>query len=72
MIGAGKGAPMFIPNENDLDLADSMIEMHGARAISEAETFLYRSAHTGDRDGASQWLRVMSVIEFSELRPAIQ
>jgi hypothetical protein len=63
---------MFIPNENDLDLADSMIEMHGARAISEAETFLYRSAHTGDRDGASQWLRVMSVIEFSELRPAIQ
>lgn len=62
---------MFIPNENDLDLANSMIEIHGARAISEAEIFLYRSAHTGDRDAASQWLRVMSVIEFSELRPAI-
>ena len=63
---------MFIPNEDDLDLAESMIEMHGARAISEVETFLYRSAHTGDRDAASRWQRVMSVIEFSELRPAIQ
>ena len=63
---------MFIPNTDDLDLADSMIEMHGARAISEAESFLYRSAHTGDRDAASQWLRVLSVIEFSELRPALQ
>lgn len=63
---------MFIPTEDDLGLADSMIEMHGARAISEAESILYRSAHTGDRDAASQWLRVLSVIEFSELRPAIQ
>jgi len=49
-----------------------MIEMHGPRAVSEAQSFLYRSAHLGDRDTASQWLRVMSLIEFSELRAAIQ
>jgi hypothetical protein len=63
---------MFIPQDDDLDLADSMIEMHGACAISAAENFLHRSAHTGDRKAASQWLRVMSLIEFSELRPAFQ
>ena len=49
-----------------------MIEIHGARAIAEAQSFLYRSAHLGDRDTASQWLRVMSLIEFSELRAAVQ
>ncbi|MEO8301620.1 MAG: hypothetical protein ABI608_07495 [Rhizomicrobium sp.] len=62
---------MFIPSEADLNLADSMIEMHGARAVSEAQCFFDKSARTGDRDAATQWFRVMSLIEFSELRPAI-
>ena len=66
------GARMLASKQDDLALAESMIEMHGARAISEAQSFLYRSAHLGDRDTASQWLRVMSLIEFSELRAAIQ
>jgi len=70
MIG-GKGARMPVPRD-DLALAESMIEMHGPRAVSEAQSYLYRSAHLGDRDTASQWLRVMSLIEFSELRAAIQ
>lgn len=61
---------MFIPQDDDLDLSGSMVEMHGADAIAEAQYFLHRSAHTGDRKAASQWLRVMSLIEFSELRPA--
>jgi hypothetical protein len=63
---------MTIPKADDLALAESMIEIHGARAVSEAQGFLYKSAHLGDRDMASQWLRVMSLIEFSELRAAAQ
>jgi hypothetical protein len=66
------GARMLASKQDDLALAESMIEMHGPRAISEAQSFLYRSAHLGDRDTASQWLRVMSLIEFSELRATIQ
>lgn len=63
---------LAVPKRDDLALAESMIEIHGARAIAEAQSFLYRSAHLGDRDTASQWLRVMSLIEFSELRAAVQ
>ena len=71
MIG-GRGVLRMSAPRDDLALAESMIEMHGPRAVSEAQSFLYRSAHLGDRDTASQWLRVMSLIEFSELRAAIQ
>jgi hypothetical protein len=58
--------------KDDLALADLMIEMHGPRAISEAQISLEKYAVMGNRDAASKWLRVMSLIEFAELRAAIQ
>ena len=48
-------------------LAESMIKIHGARAIREAEGLLHYNASLGDRDGASKWLRVMTLIEFGEI-----
>jgi len=55
----------------ELALADAMIEIHGARAISKAEEFLNYSAETRSRESASKWLRVMVLIEFSELRAVV-
>jgi len=52
------------------ELAHAMIEMHGAKAIAKAEQFLHYSAETRSRESASKWLRVMVLIEFSELRAA--
>jgi len=53
----------------DLALAESMIDLHGTRAVAKAEELIYINASTGDRDAASKWLRVMVLIECSKLRP---
>jgi len=60
---------MFTPNRADLKLAQAMIRKHRSRAITEAEIRLNESAQRGDRAGASKWMRVMAVVEFSVLRP---
>ena len=52
----------------DQALAESMIELHGNRAIAKAEELITINASTGNRDAASKWLRVMVLIECSELR----
>jgi hypothetical protein len=53
---------------HEQSLAETMIKLHGARAVREAEGLLHYNASMGDRDGASKWLRVMALIEFGELR----
>ena len=60
---------MFTPDNADLKLAYSMIRKHRSRGISEAEIRLRECAERGDRAGASKWMRVMAVVEFSVLRP---
>ena len=55
---------------DDLALAEFMIEFHGAKAIAKAEEKLTLKAHAGNRDSAARWLRVMTLIEFTELRAA--
>ena len=47
-------------------LAELMIDMHGAQAASKAEEFLYGQAIMGNGPGASKWLRVITLIEFSD------
>ena len=49
-------------------LAELMIDMHGASAIDKAEDFLYSQASIGNGRAAAKWLRVMTLIEFSDLR----
>ena len=51
----------------ELEMANAMIELHGAQAISKAEDFVHYSAKTGSRVSASKWLRIMVLIEFPEL-----
>ena len=48
-------------------LAELMIDMHGAQAIHKAEEFLYGQAMIGNGPAASKWLRVMTLIEFSDI-----
>ncbi|HWU54383.1 MAG TPA: hypothetical protein VN175_02695 [Rhizomicrobium sp.] len=56
-----------MPNEKDEQvLAELMIDMHGAQAIKKAQEFLYGQAMIGNAPAASKWLRVMTLIEFSE------
>ena len=55
---------------DDVALAEFMIEFHGAQAIAKAEEKLNVKARAGNRDSAARWLRVMTLIEFTELRPA--
>jgi hypothetical protein len=52
-------------------LAETMIKLHGARAVREAEALLHYNASLGDRDGASKWMRVMVLIEFGDLTDAV-
>ena len=52
-------------------LAETMIKLHGARAIREAEGLLHYNAALGDREGASKWLRIVVLIEFGELTDAV-
>ena len=52
-------------------LAETMIKLHGARAIREAEELLHYNASLGDRDGASKWMRVMVLIEFGDLTDGV-
>ncbi len=60
---------MEMPSQqDDQAVAETMIKIHGAYAIREAEALLHYSAALGDRDGAAKWLRVMALVEFSELR----
>jgi hypothetical protein len=58
---------------NDQDeqaLAELMIDMHGAKAIGKAQDFLYGQASVGNGRAAAKWLRVMTLIEFADLRRA--
>ncbi len=52
-------------------LAETMIKLHGARAIREAEELLHYNAALGDREGASKWLRIMVLIEFGEIADTV-
>jgi hypothetical protein len=52
-------------------LAETMIKLHGVRAIREAEALLHYNAALGDREGASKWMRVMVLIEFGDLTDAV-
>jgi hypothetical protein len=52
---------------DEQSLTQTMIRIHGARAIREAEALLNYHASLGDRDGASKWLRIMTQIEFGDL-----
>ena len=52
-------------------LAETMIKLHGARAIREAEALLHYNAALGDREGAAKWMRVLVLIEFGDLTDAV-
>ncbi len=59
------------PTPTEQSLAETMIKLHGARAIREAEGLLHYNAALGDRDGASKWMRVMVLIEFGDITDAV-
>lgn len=54
--------------QDEQALAELMIDMHGARAIDKAQDFLYGQASIGNGRAAAKWLRVMALIEFSDLQ----
>lgn len=55
-------------DQEEQALAELMIDMHGARAVDKAQDFLYGQASIGNGRAAAKWLRVMALIEFSDLR----
>ena len=55
-------------NTEDLAVVHSMIRLHGAHAITKAEKLVHINASIGNSASAAKWLRVMTLIEFSELR----
>jgi len=63
-----RGHLMFTPDKNDLKLANLLIRKYRSMAILEADIRLRECAERGDKAGASLWMRVMVVAEFSELR----
>lgn len=50
----------------DLAVANSMITVHGAQAISKAQALVHANARVGNGLAAAKWLRVMTLIEYSE------
>jgi len=51
-----------------LVLAESIMEIHGARAIAKVRELLDINAGTGNREAAAKWMRVLALIEYSDLR----
>jgi hypothetical protein len=51
----------------DLAVAQSMVHIHGAQAITRAEALVHANASVGNASSAAKWLRVMVLIEYSSL-----
>jgi len=52
----------------ELVLAESIMEIHGARAIAKVRELRDINAGTGNREAAAKWMRVLALIEYSDLR----